>query len=170
MDDVLNIAAAVARGYARRYRWADPADLAQEACAAVLASGRTFQPERGVPATAYARAAARRALWGYVNQMRAPVSNRHRPGDLASIPVASDVETASLPPVDGPAIVEAAELRRRVRDLLAPEEWDVLVAGDTPARVADRLGVPVARVYAALRAARARLKNDPVLRTYAQTA
>ena len=166
----LEVADAVARGYARRYRWADPADLAQEARAAVLAALRTFDPGRGTPPTAYARAAARRALWGYVNALRAPVSNRHRPGDLASIPTAADVDALPLEGPDGNATAEAADLARRVRALLAPLEWDVLVAGVSPAAAATAYGLPVAKVYAALAAARRRLRADPALQEHAKTA
>jgi len=169
MRVALDVACAVARGYARRYPWIGGADLEQEASAAVLAALRTYDPNRGTPPTAYARAAARRALWGYVNSLRAPVSNRHRPGDLATIPVASDIADAPLS-LDAVADVEAVDLRRRVRALLDAPTWAVLVAGHAPADVAARLGVPVERVYAALAAARKRLRADPGLREHAQTA
>lgn len=167
--DVLPVADAVARGYARRYPWMGGDDLAQEARAAVLAALRTFDGSRGVPLTAYARRAAARALWGHVNAARSPVSNRHRPGDLATVPLALDVTALPLAS-DGVRAAEVADLAARVRALLAPWEWAVLVAGAAPCDAAHALGLPVEQVYAALAAARLRLRRDPGLAAHAHRA
>ena len=152
----MSLPEAIATNFWSRNRWADRSDLIQQAHLADAECRRTFAPERGTPLRAYRSAAIRRALWGYVLHMRAPVA-----GSRDAIKAVQTVEL----PHDDTLPGDNSEWRVRVRRVVAEElvgeplASDVLLLGYKPSEVAERHGIHVEQVYKAVVRGKYRLRK-----------
>lgn len=172
--EAANIAARVANRYARRVFWADPDDLEQEAMVAALNAVQLYDESMGIPFAAYVARACMRQVGRAVLRASAPVSSRRRDKRLIGlqrVPLCEELEEAA-PWAD--AVLVDADWKFRVHEQLdfvlnagqgdqARVALRVLLDEEKPARVAEELGLPVARVYKITERARSRLAGNECL-------
>lgn len=170
---MLDEAALVAKRYARKCRWADVRDMAQEARVAVLDAYKRYDGKRSV--TAYAGTVATYAVraWLSNNVSAVNVSWRHRK-EVATTRVVGDDVLMSMTADDLAAdecLAREEGLRltaERVAQLLAEGREAELAAlvlmGQKSADVAAKADVPVSMVYRARQSLAKKLKHDSMLR------
>jgi len=170
-EEVLQIARAVARRYARRCWWADLDDLTGEASRIVLEARDRWDPQVGVPFSAYATRAATVKLRDYLWEQSSPVSGGlHNPrkllGGLQRAPMLDDEHPHQPDP--GHSLDEAAwrlRVRKTIRRIANRTEdgdlaVEVLVRGRKPEDVHAETG---ASPYRAVHLVRRKVRTDATL-------
>lgn len=168
---VLDLANKAAARYAAKCWWAERDELRGAALLAGVEARRTFDPAVGVDEGAYMwRAmvlACRNTLWA----ASSPVSNRHRPSELAGLfhaELSDEMVDATVGPYGEVAEAEwctkvqehvQALAHHRGHELAVP----VVLGQATPAEVAQANGVPVTRVYRARQYLKEAIANDLTL-------
>lgn len=182
--EVKRIAKAVSKRYANRCWWADPEDMEQEACIAVIKAHKTWDPQVGVPFVGYATRAANKTVHDFLWRESSPVTGGlHDPEkNIAGVlraplpdesPKADDKKPSFVPTSLATVDNTAAQLddvkwrlsvRRRVRQLAArttngDAAVEVLIRGRAPSEVREELG---GDVYRATELVRRQVRNDSV--------
>jgi DNA-directed RNA polymerase specialized sigma24 family protein len=175
LDTVLDLSAKVASRYAGRgVWWADREEMAAVARAAMVRARETYDPATGLPWGAYAWTAGLRAVRNSLWRESAPVSAPSgKLRELAGLYRAdeslfSNVSSRESSPEDQVEDDEwTARVVRAVQAHAAPDgeldgriALDVLLRELTPAEVAEANGLPVRRVYRAVRRVRARMEQS----------
>lgn len=159
--------------YSRKYFWADPSDLEQEAWVACLRASKTFKPELG-EARGYFYTAAKLALRPFVWRQRSLLSASSH--DLSSLfgAMTCSLDGEKVPELvqqDGcpDAALDQARWKLAIRQRLAAvlDKIDggklaraLLVEDQKAKAIAIAFDVPVATVYAASRRAKKAVEAD----------
>lgn len=173
---IAGVAAKAARRYARRVFWADPADLEQEAYVAALDARKSWEPDCGVPFTAYAWRACMNHLRTFCWRNSSPVSETQmRLETLRGVHrSALGIDLPDASPLPDEAYLEA-EWVNAVRDQLsfllierlgskgAAAAMRVLVDEEGSAAVAADAGLETVIVYRSARRARETIASNAVL-------
>lgn len=168
----LDVAAKVARRYARRVWWADADDLQQEATTAALKAETTWDPAPGVPLEAYVWRACALHLRTYLWRQSSPVTETwHRLSTLRGVHRATlDELQDHATEKDTFDLVREKQWVESVREqlyYLISEEREiimrVLLGDERPEKVAAETGLPVRSVYKLTRGARAVISKNALL-------
>jgi DNA-directed RNA polymerase sigma subunit (sigma70/sigma32) len=174
LDEVQRIAADVAHGYARKWRYVDGADLLQEAILAVLHAQKTFDPSRGTKFAAYAGQAASYAVKMYLWRNSFPVNESvHKRDSLMGVVRVSIHSSKAtrlklpLPPPD--ERLHEARWTKRVQDWVKENDASglgaaALLADLRPREVAEEKEVPSRKVQQALGRVRTKARQSEELR------
>lgn len=180
MEEDLNvIAAKAAARYARLVFWADIEELRQEAMVAALTAtrpGGPYDPECGVPLSAYVWRACILHLRAWCWKQSAPVhAPHHKLAQLKGIHREEITETTSITHVDPFALLHEKRWVEDVQsqvdhvlDRLGPDSGlaaRTIVLDEAPAHVAEDLDVAIEHVYRVTRVGRRLLADNALLYT-----
>lgn len=169
--EVLRIARAVARRYAKRCWWADVDDMTSVASLAVLEASESWDPQVGIPREGYVARAAALQVRDFLWRQSSPVSGGlHNPRELiAGVHAAPLDEDLVEHDTDPGKKLDRLRWRLRVRDRLRKLAGrtrdgdlaaEVLVRGRTPVEVRKETGRDV---YGAVHLVRRKAREDEPL-------
>jgi RNA polymerase sigma factor (sigma-70 family) len=169
---MLNEAAVVAKRYAYKCRWADVADLTQEAQLAVCEAYARYDGQRS--ATAYAGMIADYAIRAWLTNNVSPVKVPHRKAEAAKAIKrgdADDLAVIAATDEQADAVLEREEqmalTTQRVAELLSSGQearlGALVLMGQKSSEVANENGMPVKDVYVLTRKLVRQLKSDATL-------